>query len=325
MTAVEAGCTIKYSRHFNSQLTNCDAGGRSSGAPIFTIAQDGKPYVSGVIQGGMGPDLVTKDEFKKGTAGNLLVPIDHIRAQFEKYVGPETRQPETYYQAGSKLPQLEVFDPLPSPKAGMLVGVRENKKAWKDVQRVLQKEGFYDGAIDGLPGPQTYRGMYAYYEPLIADLWTNCAKATKRTRYGIVAGNYGQVVYQAMKAKLSTYQNAPLWTGEFQSLDGQSRLNGYGSTSIEMDGGDDQNHCVFVEQLFGDETMEFGLVRRPGSTVHTLLHVPLFDRWLLFEFQEDKTSISLVQYEDGTQTSKRVLANLPTGRKMDPNGLVVNE
>jgi ankyrin repeat protein len=68
-------------------------------------------------------------------------------------------------------PPLQRIEPDFKLRASM------SRDDWRQVQRVLQKQGIYRGSIDGLPGQGTKGAVYAYYEPFFRDLEAQAKKA----------------------------------------------------------------------------------------------------------------------------------------------------
>lgn len=63
-----------------------------------------------------------------------------------------------------------VYEPLPPLETDIPIGRPGSLENWIEVQSILKAAGVYEGELDGKPGPQTQRALYAYYLPLLSVL-----------------------------------------------------------------------------------------------------------------------------------------------------------
>ncbi|WIY52425.1 peptidoglycan-binding domain-containing protein [Devosia sp. YIM 151766] len=138
--------------------------------PVLVIAA-GAHLVSGAAaQGGIvtgGPEPLTPeaeellregDEFLENLRQDLLQQLEDFRLEYG------TSAPEF-------LPPLEYDLPF---------GMPADRNGWRQVQQKLQAAGFYDAAIDGIPGEKTHAALLAYMENLEQSLVDRGIEAIRR-------------------------------------------------------------------------------------------------------------------------------------------------
>ncbi len=118
----------------------------------------------------------------------------------------------------ARLGQLFPYPPLPRLEYALPVGRPETEDGWREVQGILAAEGLYKGEIDGRPGPQTYRALLAYTEPLLEVIVSRSILAINRAMYSPShAKNIGQNYAFLMNGDET---NLTITAGEFSRSSG---------------------------------------------------------------------------------------------------------
>ncbi|MBU2980232.1 ankyrin repeat domain-containing protein [Lentibacter algarum] len=183
----------------------------------------------------------------------------------------------------AKLPPLDYALPTNTP---------ETLEGWKTVQRVLAAKGLYKGSVDGKPGPNTYRALLAYIEPLAQDILERTETASTRSFETLGQAKTNKSGYAFLGYHDATSFSGQL--GEFSPalgkqfgyylavngnlVSGQVTKGGYLFYTYERDGIKAQLH-------FGDpndtENAQSGSVS---------FYVNLFDKRISVFFYKDKTT-----------------------------------
>lgn len=71
---------------------------------------------------------------------------------------------------------------VPVVKLGILSSGDGKAEEWKQIQVILSRANLYKGSIDGKPGAQTYRALYAYVAPYLSLIQNDSLKAHQRSK-----------------------------------------------------------------------------------------------------------------------------------------------
>lgn len=173
--------------------------------------------------------------------------------------------------------QVEFLPPL---EYDLPYGIASDRDGWMQVQRILQAEGLYSGAIDGVPGPQTFSALIAYVAPLEQILVDRGAEATRRAR---------QREYQTADGEGRRYGEGQFFTGEMGSI------VGYGTNpTVNRIIGEGGYQYIYRLPTRSDDQMPASVIQeRPSNNLVRNFSVPLLDTVLLIRRESGATILHL--------------------------------
>ena len=84
------------------------------------------------------------------------------------------------------------------------VSGRGDKPTWRQWQTWLQEQRFYDGRIDGIPGPMTYRAIQTWVGTPRTGRFDPVTRRAVQTRIGVTAdGVFGRDTWSTIQRKLN--------------------------------------------------------------------------------------------------------------------------
>jgi hypothetical protein len=237
--------------------------------PVLVIAA-GAHFVSGTAaQGGTvtgGPEPLTPeaeqilregDEFLENLRQDLLQQLEDFRLEY-----------------GTFAPEF-----LPPLKYELPFGMAADRNGWRQVQQKLQTAGFYDAAIDGIPGEKTHAALQAYLESLEQIVVDRGTEAIKRGKKAAPWGDEQSELGYGVEGERA---------GEFRRavVDGELVMQpaGYTGYSFERDGA----HIYLFSYAIEGETDKICMVHNDSevqpeiNSIDRLFECPLLNGRIMF-------------------------------------------
>jgi hypothetical protein len=105
--------------------------------------------------------------------------------------------------------QSSAVDPIPYLNGNAAVPVlkvtgRPDRASWTAWQTWLQELGYYQGRVDGVPGPMTYRAIQGWVEVPQTGLLTDLTRRAVQRELGVtVDGVWGRETWSTLQRKLN--------------------------------------------------------------------------------------------------------------------------